>query len=421
MPDRRWARRALAALALGVASLGVLLPSAASAHSLDSTTVSVHVAEDRVDATLTLPLQTLAEALGTDEVDTGDALAYVTDHLTVTGADGATWADTVTDSATRTVDGIESLVVDVAFDSGSADTSSFVVSYDGILEAVPGHEAVVVLTDAAGDVSTPGVIDAVGESVTIGDATATSTGLVDMVGFGLHHVLAGADHLLFLVVLLLPAPLLVASGRWQGRRPLRSTLHQVLHVVTAFTLGHSLTLIAAGLGLVDVPTRAVEVLIAISVGVGAMHAMRPLVRRGEVLIAGAFGLVHGLAFAAILGELGARGADGVLPLLAFNLGVELAQLLVVLLVFPSILLLSRTRFLRPARLVGASLALAAAVAWALDRLGVVGDPLADAEQSLVDHPWWVVAAAAALAVVLAAVDVRAVVVSPARVRVADEG
>jgi len=183
-----------------------------------------------------------------------------------------------------------------------------------------------------------------------------------------------------------------------------ATVRRVLGVVSAFTLGHSLTLIASALGWVAVPSAPVEVLIAVSVGVAAVHAMRPLAPRGEVLIAGGFGLVHGLAFAGILAELGLQGSTSVLALLAFNLGVELAQLLTVALVFPSLYLVSRTRFYPPLRLAGAGIALTAATSWALDRLGLINDPLAGAEEAVIAHPWVVVPALLAVAVACWVID-----------------
>ena len=196
-----------------------------------------------------------------------------------------------------------------------------------------------------------------------------------MVGNGFHHVLAGADHLLFLTALLLAAPVVVVAGRWRRRTGLAPTLAGVLGVVTSFTSGHSLTLVASSLGWVHVPTQLVEVLVATSVAVAALHAIRPLVRQGETLIAGGFGLVHGLAFAGILSGLGLDGSASLVTLFAFNFGVELAKLTATMLLFPSLYLLARTRFYPAVRIVGGSLAITAATGWVLERLGVVANPL----------------------------------------------
>ena len=407
------ARVGLAALA---AFAAVVVPaSAASAHSLESSTISTHVGSDgTVDATISVALETLDQALGTryatgsDDVSGyADAVnAYLADHLALTDADGVELAETFSGSTVESVEGITSYSVDVAFDTATADNGSLRLSYDAVIEAVPGHEAVVVLTDAAGDVSTAGVITAGSDPVqVVGDtAGAASSGLADMVGYGLHHVLDGADHLLFLLTLLLTAPLLAAGGRWVGSEDRRGTVRGVLAVVTAFTLGHSITLVAASMGWVHLPTRLVEVLVAVSVAVAAVHALRPLVRRGEALIAAAFGLVHGLAFAGILADLGLTGTTSVPALLAFNVGVELAQLTVVLLVFPSVYVLSRTRHYSPVRVGVALTAVAVAGGWVLERVGGPTSPFAGLEAAAMDRPWIVVLGAALLAVVAALAD-----------------
>ncbi|MFJ5991555.1 HupE/UreJ family protein [Lentzea sp. NPDC092896] len=386
----RFLRRVTAVL-LGLLLLG---STQAHAHSLDSSTLSVRVTDNAVSTTVSVAVDTVDKALGVDDATTAEYAAYIGEHLTVTGADGAEWAETVSNPVLEQVEGIESFSVDVALDA-AGDPSTFTLTYDGIIEADQAHRAVVVLTDAAGKISTAGVLTADDTSIRIGDAA--STGVTDMIGYGFHHVLEGADHLLFLITLLLVAPVALVAGRWRGRKPLAPTARSLLGVVTAFTAGHSLTLIASALGWISLPGTPVEVLIAVSVAVAAVHALRPLARHGENVIAGAFGLVHGLAFAGILSGLGLDGTPSLLALLAFNVGVELAQLVTVALLFPSLYVLSGTRWYRAVRLGGASIALVAAAAWAIDRLGVLGNPLASGEEFLISHPWYVVAGLALLA------------------------
>ncbi|KQT94142.1 hypothetical protein ASG49_04320 [Marmoricola sp. Leaf446] len=404
--------------AAGLAAAGVLLvPAAAEAHSLDSSTVSVHLGEDGADATVTVALATLDAAVDADlgaAADVGthadEVVAYLAEHVAATGADGTTWAESWSQPTVETVEGIESVSLDVVWDTAGADPSSFVLAYDAVVESDATHEAVVVLTDAAGDISAPGVLDATHGTLRIGEAA--EVGVADMVHLGLEHVLSGADHLLFLVTLLLVAPAAAVAGGWRPRPGVRPSLRSVLGVVTAFTVGHSVTLLACALGWVTPPSTPVEVLIAVSVGVSAVHALRPLVRRGEQLIAGGFGLVHGLAFAGILTDLGLQGRTSVLALLAFNLGIELAQLLVVLLVFPSLYLASRTRSYAALRTAGAVVALVAASAWALDRLGVRADPFAGVEDAVVAHLWTVPVALAGVAVLAWAAGALVTVTGP---------
>lgn len=393
--------RPFAVVAALVATLLAGLGAApAYAHSLDSSTISTHVTADGVDATISIARDALADAVGTAGTDAGtdaDIVDYLGAHLRVTGADGTEWTETFSAVTRESVEGIESVVVDVAFDPGGADTSTFVLTYDAVIEAVPGHEAVVVLTDPAGEVSTPGVLTAADGTLTVTTGTGPATGIGDMVGYGFHHVLAGADHLLFLVTLLLTAPAVAVAGRWRRRTAAGPTVRSLLGVVTSFTLGHSVTLIASALGWVQVPTRPVEVLVALSVGVAAVHAVRPLARHGENAIAAGFGLVHGLAFAGILADLGLDGAPSLGALLAFNVGVELAQLAATALLFPPLYLLARTRHAATVRIAGAAVALAAATGWVIERLTSWPSPLGPVEDAAIAHPWTVVLGLAALA------------------------
>jgi hypothetical protein len=396
--------RALAALAALTCGLALLFPSSASAHSLDSSTIAMRLSQTSADATVSVALETLDEALGTDYATTADVdqyadevIAYLDEHLTVTGTDGTTWTETYTNPVRESVEGIASFSVDVALDTAGTDPSSFTIAYDAIVVADPAHTAVVVLTDATGEISTAGVLTATDGTLTIGDTAGT--GITDMIGYGFRHVLQGADHLLFLITLLLVAPLVVTAGRWQRReRGGVPAFRKVVQVVTAFTVGHSLTLIASALGWFALPSAPVEVLVAASVAVSALHALRPLARHGEELIAAAFGLVHGLAFAGILTGLGLDGTPSLLALLAFNLGVELAQLITVALIFPSLYLASLTRYYAALRMIGASMALTAATGWVLERLGILDNPLTGVEDALISHPWWVTGSLAVVTV-----------------------
>jgi hydrogenase/urease accessory protein HupE len=137
---------------------------------------------------------------------------------------------------------------------------------------------------------------------------------------GVRHILGGFDHLAFLAALLL------------GVRRLGS----VVKTVTAFTVAHSLTLAVSVLGLVHVPAAIVEPLIAVSiVFVGIENLVRePMDSRWRLTFA--FGLVHGFGFAGALRELGigAAGSDVVVPLGAFNVGVEMGQIAVAAVLWP---------------------------------------------------------------------------------------
>jgi hypothetical protein len=139
------------------------------------------------------------------------------------------------------------------------------------------------------------------------------------VGLGIEHILLGVDHLLFVLGLLL-----IVRGPWM-----------LVKTITAFTLAHSITLALATLGVVHVPARPVDAAIALSIvflAAEILHARqgRPgLAARKPWVVAFAFGLLHGLGFAAALTQLGLPQSESPLALLFFNVGVEIGQLMFV--------------------------------------------------------------------------------------------
>jgi hypothetical protein len=156
-------------------------------------------------------------------------------------------------------------------------------------------------------------------SVVVPERTPRSEVARDYAALGFEHILGGADHLLFVFGLLL----LVGGGM------------RLVQTVSAFTVGHSVTLSLAALGFVGFPSRPIEVLIAASVlwlavDLARSHeAPRSWMRRAPWGMAGAFGLLHGLGFAGALAETGLPEGEIPLALLFFNLGIEAGQLLFV--------------------------------------------------------------------------------------------
>ncbi len=208
---------------------------------------------------------------------------------------------------------------------------------------------------------------------------------------GMRHIAEGTDHLLFLLTLLLPAPLLVAGRRWGQPADPRRSLLRILGIVTAFTIGHSITLTLAALNFLHVPSRPVEVLIAVSIFVSALHALHPIVPGKEAWIAGFFGLIHGLAFAATLDRLGLGHWERVAGILAFNLGIEAMQMLVVAVILPSLMLMSRTRAYPVLRIGGAVFAGGASLGWIVERIFDIQTPVDSIVDSLARHALWIAA------------------------------
>jgi HupE / UreJ protein len=185
---------------------------------------------------------------------------------------------------------------------------------------------------------------------------------------GVSHILEGYDHILFLITLLLPAVVLFRNGGWQPRGSLREAAMDVTKIVTAFTLAHSCTLCLAALRLVNLPTRFVESAIAFTVVLGALNNVYPIVTRRRWLVALVFGLIHGFGFASVLADLGLPSSDFALALFGFNVGVELGQLAIVLLLVPVTYWARASVFYRQTLMPGGALIIAGMAAyWFVER------------------------------------------------------
>lgn len=190
---------------------------------------------------------------------------------------------------------------------------------------------------------------------------------------GIGHILGGADHLLFLLTLILPVVLEHREGRWQAATSARQVAGKLLGVVTAFTLAHSLTLSLAVLGMVETAARWVEPAIALTICLAALNNVRPFLPGSAASIAFVLGLVHGFGFAAALSGLGTTRETTLLVLGAFNVGVELGQLLVVGLVVPIAYVYRHSSVFRVVGVQFGSVAIAAvAIFWFVERSLTLG-------------------------------------------------
>ena len=392
-------------------------PRLALAHPMPSSRVLLDLQATGVAAEVQLPLGELQLALG-QQLDvltqpatlvarSGPALrAYIGAHVRATSYGGQPWALAVSglqvSAAEQTDTGpYQELTAHLWLrPPAGASSRAFTLHYDVIMHQVVTHAALVsirqdwdngVLAEHPVEV---GVIrmnprDNVVAPLDVAPAAGSRwRGFQNMVGLGLGHIAEGTDHLLFLLVLLLPAPLLVRRGRWGGFGGVGYSVGRLLKVVTAFTAGHSLTLLLGALGWVRLPGQPVEVLIAVSILVSAVHAWRPLFPGREAWVAAGFGLVHGLAFASTLAGLHLDASRLALSILGFNLGIELMQLFVIALTVPWLLLLSSTPAYPAVRVGGAALACFAALAWVAERLSGQPNALAALVAQAVPYAPW---------------------------------
>ncbi|WP_457333836.1 HupE/UreJ family protein [Rhizobacter sp. P5_C2] len=260
-----------------------------------------------------------------------------------------------------------------------APVRSLTPVYQLFAQSDPTHRGIVRVQQQGRDETAVLVPGAAPHSFGVAAESAVS-GFFGFVTEGIHHILIGSDHILFLLALLLPAVL--ASPR------LKPVLAEVLRVVTAFTVAHSITLALAAFDLVNPPSRWVESVIAASVVFAALNNLVPMVREGRWKLTFAFGLVHGFGFAGALKDAGLAQGALALPLLGFNLGVELGQLAIVALFVTTVWALRATRFYRHVLLRGGSaLIVLVAVLWLTERAFDIKLGVASAQVASAQIPW----------------------------------
>jgi HupE / UreJ protein len=367
----------------------------AFAHPMPNSMVLLDIQPDGVAAEIQLPLNELALAVHQNLREHpekvveqyGDSLKiYLLNHIHPISLDGRAWEVSVRNMSIQSVAKSESgayheLVVQLWLQPPSgASSRAFSLKYDAIIHQVVTHNALVSIRQDWDR----GVVNAeqLAEIGTIGLDIPTNTilpfsinltegslwrGFKSMIALGMKHIKEGTDHLLFLLVLLLSAPLLVEKGRWSGFGGVKYSLIRLIKIITAFTVGHSITLLVGAVGWLRLPSQPIEILIAFSILVSAIHALRPIFFGKEVYIAAGFGLIHGLAFANTLSNLHLDMSRMTLSIFGFNIGIELMQLFVMAMTLPFLMLLSRVPTYKYVRMGGAIAAAIVAVAWMTER------------------------------------------------------
>jgi HupE / UreJ protein len=192
-------------------------------------------------------------------------------------------------------------------------------------------------------------------------------GFFALVRLGVWHIWIGFDHILFLMALILPSVLRREGGRWLPAESFSRAFIKIVTIVSCFTIAHTITLSLAALGVLDVPSRLVESVIALSIAIAALHNLWPSARVNEAAIAFVFGLFHGFGFASVLGALGLGTDHLVLSLLGFNLGVEIGQVAIIAVVFPVLFFTRRLRVYNLALRLGSVALMAIGLLWVLER------------------------------------------------------
>jgi hypothetical protein len=365
----------------------------ATAHPAPNSVVNLDFGRKSVRAELLLPTSELRYALAAEGMErsaiTADdpaLAAYLSRHVTLVAPTGGRWHDAACSSHLQTLAGHQYLVAVLEFTPPPGSTTRrFVLRADPVTHEVRNHYLMVIarsdyLGGLIGDQpQLLGFLQYPGRELEVLRAGGSSArGFRAAFALGVAHIATGADHLLFLLTLLLPAAMVAGDGRWRAGRGARATLIRLGGIVSAFTVGHSVALVVAAASGWQVAARGVETLIALSVLASALHAWRPIFPGREALVAGAFGLGHGLAFARALSGHLPDPADTAGAILGFNLGIECFQMLIVLASIPFVMQLAPDGYGGAARRALAAFAAVAALGWLAERAFDAPNPLSTA-------------------------------------------
>jgi hypothetical protein len=210
------------------------------------------------------------------------------------------------------------------------------------------------------------------------DLTSTGwlRGFIALAHLGAEHMVLGLDHVFFLVALLLPVALRRERKDWQALDHLGPAIRNVVIIVTAFAAAHAVALTLAALGVLRLPEALVETVIAGSTTVAAANIFFPIFRGRVWWIIFGFSLFHGMGFAGGLMDLGAADAFPASSVVAFNLGVEIGQIIIVAVLFPLLFVVRRQEFYRRVAMpLGAAGLIVVSGVWVIERAFGVDIPM----------------------------------------------
>ncbi len=327
---------------IALALVGV--PMTATAHPLDLGYLRITSSQTTVAVTLDLDINAAAILLGRNEIDAAvvraqaSALAVASYAAApiITQAGACSWGAATAELTGRTVQ-----ISSTATCSGDGPrTWTFPFVDNQRISA----KFELMVKESAGTGERLTLVDASTTSLELASpAASTGVSVTTFIWSGVEHIGAapnqwhtadgtwklpeGLDHLLFLLGLMLGG----------------GTLLQLLGIATGFTVGHSITLAIAALGIVRLPSSVIEPLVALSIALVAVEAFSGRFKRHRWKIALGFGLIHGFAFANALATLDLSLRNMITALFGFNIGVELGQVACVLVVAPLVMLLHRHR------------------------------------------------------------------------------
>ena len=333
------------------------------AHQINTSYTYIAVKADAVTVTVTFDEADLLEMFDLDgnsdgvlwyaEMKAGEdtILAYAKERTSVF-ADGEALALQPVATDPR-LDAKGNLLLDARFESPLTESPATIEVHTAVFERLSSDHRNLVELRAVGVEPQVAVLST---DVPRQRFTLREPSVMDRIGqftwWGIEHIFIGYDHIMFLLALI------IIGGRLGG----------LVKIVTSFTIAHSITLILAALDVVTLPGRLIESGIALSIAYVALENFWVKGASHRWMVTFFFGLVHGFGFANVLRELGLPSKGLIASLLAFNVGVEIGQIVIVSILFPLIYLVGRTQHRRRMVTVVSAIVFLFGLGWLIERI-----------------------------------------------------
>ncbi|MGI9612370.1 MAG: HupE/UreJ family protein [Acidimicrobiales bacterium] len=375
----------LAVLVTVAGALLALTASPAAAHTTEDPYLYLFVSESMVDGRVELSVGDLETVLGRSFGDddqmikasltdaTAEIQTFTDEHLGI----GPGWEiDYGAIELFRERDDLAFAVVpfEVTVPGGEVP-ADLEVRFDPFFDSVGGRDGLLLLTggwtSGAFDPDAESLVtftaDSREQTVGLGDRTQWQN-FLSSITLGIDHIQTGPDHIMFVLALLVPSVLVFSSG-WQPTPSFSGSLWRVLKIATFFTIAHSITFTLAGMGWLPLPpSKIVESIIALSIAAAALHNLHPVFPNREWALSFAFGLFHGMGFASLVASLDVSRSSQLVSLLGRNVGIEIGQVVVILVAFPALFLLRRTSVYQPFLTIGSAVLAVLALSWMIERI-----------------------------------------------------
>lgn len=403
-------------------TIAALISFFCSAHPMPHSVMLLDVGKNGISARLSLPLKEFQIVYPNIDLDKGYKTlirrkntwldTYLLNHIAIHDPKGRPWiirieGKSVSESEQMLTGKYHELTYDLWLQPPSDGTPrNFTMDYDLIMHQLVTHKLFLKISNdwyggmtekdsVNADLGILSVNPATGKPqpviVHLDEEASTWKGFTVFVDLGMEHIKEGTDHLLFLVVLMLSTAFTAQNGRWTSSTGTKKSLIRVIKIATAFTIGHSVSLLFGTLDWIVLPSQPVEIAIALTILLTAIHAIRPLFPNKEGYIAILFGLIHGLGFSGALSELNLDGERMAYSILGFNVGIELMQLFVILCTVPWLILLSKYPVHRIIRIAGGTFAIIASLGWIFSRITDKPNAITRYAEAILSDGKWLIA------------------------------